>query len=77
MLKAIKRTPHVVTSKVGMAKSSNDIEVDDLKRRFAAIEEESTKLLKDAKAYREAVSSSWSIHSEKPFEAMKKSLALW
>lgn len=58
MLKAIKRTPHVVTSKVGMAKSSNDIEVDDLKRRFAAIEEESTKLLKDAKAYREAVSSS-------------------
>ncbi|KAG0142334.1 hypothetical protein CROQUDRAFT_662630 [Cronartium quercuum f. sp. fusiforme G11] len=57
MLKAIKRTPHVITSKVGMAKSSNDIEVDELKRRFTAIEEESAKLLKDAKAYREAVSN--------------------
>ncbi|KAH9820588.1 hypothetical protein DFH28DRAFT_629898 [Melampsora americana] len=57
MLKAIKRTPHVITSKVGMSKTSNDVEVDDLKRRFTAVEEETTKLLKDSKAYREAVSN--------------------
>lgn len=57
MLKAIKRTPHVITSKVGMSKTSNDVEVDDLKRRFTAVEEETAKLLKDSKAYREAVSN--------------------
>ncbi|MBW0539401.1 hypothetical protein O181_079116 [Austropuccinia psidii MF-1] len=55
MLKAVKRTPHVITTKVGMSKSSSDSEVDDLKRRFTTVEEESNKLLKDAKAYREAV----------------------
>ncbi|KAI8448751.1 hypothetical protein BY996DRAFT_8415918 [Phakopsora pachyrhizi] len=56
MLKAVRRTPHIITSKVGMAKSSSDLEVEDLKRRFTAIESESAKLLKDAKAYRDAVS---------------------
>ncbi|KNZ51290.1 hypothetical protein VP01_400g14 [Puccinia sorghi] len=55
MLKAVKRTPHVITTKVGMAKTSSDPEVDELKRRFTMAEEESVKLQKDAKAYREAV----------------------
>lgn len=56
MFKVVKRTPHIITSKVGMAKSSNDAEIDDLKRRFTAVEEESAKLLKDSKSYRDAVS---------------------
>lgn len=56
MLKAVKRTPHVITSKVGKAKTSSDAEVDELKRQFALVEQESVKLSKDAKAYREAVS---------------------
>ncbi|PLW16008.1 hypothetical protein PCANC_16595 [Puccinia coronata f. sp. avenae] len=55
MLKAVKRTPHVITTKVGMAKTSSDPEVDELKRQFVTVEEESAKLQKDAKAYREAV----------------------
>jgi len=55
MLKAVKRTPHVITTKVGMAKTSSDPEVDELKRQFTMVEEESGKLQKDAKAYREAV----------------------
>ncbi|KAI7934782.1 hypothetical protein MJO29_016045 [Puccinia striiformis f. sp. tritici] len=55
MLKAVKRTPHVITAKVGKAKTSVDPEVDELKRQFTTIEEESAKLQKDAKAYREAV----------------------
>jgi hypothetical protein len=57
MLKAVKRTPHVITTKVGMAKTSSDPEVDELKRQFVTVEEESAKLQKDAKAYREAVLS--------------------
>ena len=55
MLKAVKRTPHVITTKVGMAKTSSDPEVDELKRQFTTVEDESAKLQKDAKAYREAV----------------------
>ncbi|KAH7883953.1 hypothetical protein F5I97DRAFT_1938590 [Phlebopus sp. FC_14] len=55
--KAIKRTPHLVTSKVGFAKKSSDPEFDDYNRHFTALEQSTEKLLKDTKAFIEAVTS--------------------
>lgn len=55
--KAIKRTPHLVTSKVGFSKTSSDPEFDDYKRHFATLEQATEKLLKDTKAFTEAVVS--------------------
>ncbi|KAL4069323.1 hypothetical protein J3A83DRAFT_4250523 [Scleroderma citrinum] len=55
--KAIKRTPHLVTSKVGFSKTSSDPEFDDYNRHFAALEQATEKLLKDTKAFTEAVIS--------------------
>ncbi|GAA98949.1 uncharacterized protein L969DRAFT_88991 [Mixia osmundae IAM 14324] len=55
--KAIVRTPHMLTSKVGMASKSSDPEFDDLNRRFTVVEGNATKLLKDAEAYRSAAAS--------------------
>ncbi|EMD41357.1 hypothetical protein CERSUDRAFT_79015 [Gelatoporia subvermispora B] len=55
--KAFARTPHMITTKVGMSKKSNDPEFDDYGRRFTAIEQATDKLLKDTKAYSEAVSN--------------------
>ncbi|KAI5120227.1 hypothetical protein M0805_000041 [Coniferiporia weirii] len=53
--KAIKRTPHLVTSKVGMSKKSSDPEFDDYQRKFVTMEETAEKLLKDCKKFNEAV----------------------
>ncbi|KZT24675.1 BAR-domain-containing protein [Neolentinus lepideus HHB14362 ss-1] len=53
--KAIKRTPHLVTSKVGMSKKSIDPEFDDYQRRFGSLEQATEKLLKDTKAFTDAV----------------------
>ncbi|EPQ61224.1 BAR-domain-containing protein [Gloeophyllum trabeum ATCC 11539] len=53
--KAIKRTPHLVTTKVGMSKKSVDPEFDDYQRRFASLEQATEKLLKDTKAFTDAV----------------------
>ncbi|EIW86340.1 BAR-domain-containing protein [Coniophora puteana RWD-64-598 SS2] len=53
--KAIKRTPHLVTSKVGFSKKSSDPEFDDYNRHFAALEQSTEKLLKDTKGFCEAV----------------------
>ncbi|KAF8588489.1 BAR-domain-containing protein [Ramaria rubella] len=66
--KAIKRTPHLVTSKVGMSKKSNDPEFDEYNRKFTAMEGAVEKLLKDTKVYSENVTTmlssgqQWSIH---------------
>ncbi|CAL1697304.1 unnamed protein product [Somion occarium] len=53
--KAFARTPHLITTKVGMSKKSSDPEFDDYARRFAAIEGATDKLLKDTKAFTEGV----------------------
>lgn len=53
--KTIKRTPHLLTSKVGMAKKSSDPEFDEYNRHFTAMEAASEALLKDAKTFSEAV----------------------
>ncbi|KAF9001389.1 BAR-domain-containing protein [Hymenopellis radicata] len=53
--KAVKRTPFMVTSKVGMSKKSNDPEFDEYQHHFANMEQASEKLLKDTKAFMDAV----------------------
>ncbi|EJD04441.1 BAR-domain-containing protein [Fomitiporia mediterranea MF3/22] len=53
--KAIKRTPHMVTTKVGMSKKSADLEFDDYERKFSTMEDTVEKLLKDCKKFNEAV----------------------
>ncbi|KAL5534686.1 hypothetical protein ACEPAG_1150 [Sanghuangporus baumii] len=53
--KAIKRTPHLVTTKVGMSKKSSDPQFDDYQHKFTALEETVEKLLKDCKKFSEAV----------------------
>ncbi|KAG8999876.1 hypothetical protein FRB94_005869 [Tulasnella sp. JGI-2019a] len=55
--KAIKRTPFMVTSKVGMSKKSADPEFDEHNRNFTAMEGAAEALLKDSKAFAEAVTS--------------------
>ncbi|KLO11290.1 BAR-domain-containing protein [Schizopora paradoxa] len=55
MIKAVKRTPHLVTSKVGMSKKSTDPEFDDYQRKFTSMEDLVEKLLKDCKKFNEAV----------------------
>lgn len=56
-VKGIKRTPHMVTTKVGMSKKSSDSEFDDYQRHFGVMEGAVEKLLKDSKAFIEAVIS--------------------
>jgi len=53
--KALQRAPHLVTSRVGMAKASQDAEFNTLSGKFAIVEQSSEKLLKDAIAFRESV----------------------
>ncbi|KAF8238437.1 BAR-domain-containing protein [Tricholoma matsutake] len=55
--KAIQRTPFAVTSKMGMSKKSSDAEFDNYQRSFTALEQGTEKLLKDTKAFTEAVNS--------------------
>ncbi|CAK5279876.1 unnamed protein product [Mycena citricolor] len=57
LTKTIKRTPFMVTSKVGMSKKSQDTEFDDYQRHFANMEKASEKLLKDTKSFTNAVNS--------------------
>ncbi|KAH9994379.1 BAR-domain-containing protein [Russula vinacea] len=55
--KAIKRTPHMMTSKVGMSKKSSDQEFDDYQRNFALLETAAEKFLKDTKTFTDAVNT--------------------
>ncbi|KAI0271596.1 BAR-domain-containing protein [Gloeopeniophorella convolvens] len=57
LTKAIKRTPHMMGSKVGMSKKSNDPEFDDYQRNFATLESATEKFLKDTKAFSDAVNT--------------------
>ncbi|PWN20365.1 BAR-domain-containing protein [Microstroma glucosiphilum] len=55
--KFAKRTPHLLTTRVGMASKSHDAAFDDLNRRFTAIEKYTEKLVKDSTSFRDAVKS--------------------
>lgn len=55
--KAMKRTPHLMTSKIGMAAKSSDPAFDSLNQRFTSLEKLSEKLLKDSSTFRDAVTS--------------------
>ncbi|KAF5392622.1 hypothetical protein D9757_002121 [Collybiopsis confluens] len=54
-VKSVKRTPHMITTKVGMSKKSNDPEFDDYQRHFASMEQAVEKLIKDTKSFTDAV----------------------
>ncbi|KAK4057001.1 BAR adaptor protein Hob1 [Microbotryomycetes sp. JL221] len=56
-IKSIKRAPHMLTSKVGMATKSTDAETDELVRKFTGLEDYTTKLLKDSQTFRDAVNT--------------------
>jgi len=56
-LKAVKRAPHLVTSRVGMASKSSDAEFDEMNRRFTAFEGYAEKLMKDTTAFRDAINN--------------------
>jgi len=53
--KAIMRTPHMMTARVGLSKKSNDPEFDDYSRKFTAMEAATDKLYKDSKTFADAV----------------------
>ncbi|KAJ7037500.1 hypothetical protein C8F04DRAFT_1209850 [Mycena alexandri] len=55
--KSIKRTPFNITSKVGMSKRSTDPEFEDYQRHFGSMEKAAEKLLKDTKAFTDAVNA--------------------
>ncbi|KDQ54941.1 hypothetical protein JAAARDRAFT_38056 [Jaapia argillacea MUCL 33604] len=55
--KTMKRTPHMLTSKVGMSKKSSDPEFEDYQRHFATLEQATEKLIKDTKAFTEATNN--------------------
>ncbi|EPQ28487.1 uncharacterized protein PFL1_03790 [Pseudozyma flocculosa PF-1] len=53
--KAMKRTPHLMSSRVGLAAKSSDPQFDSLQQRFASLEKYAEKLLKDSATFRDAV----------------------
>ncbi|WWC89221.1 uncharacterized protein L201_004139 [Kwoniella dendrophila CBS 6074] len=55
--KALQRTPHNLTSRIGMSKKSTDPEFNDYERKFAAIEAACEKMLKDSTTFRDSVSN--------------------
>ncbi|KZS90377.1 BAR-domain-containing protein [Sistotremastrum niveocremeum HHB9708] len=55
--RALARTPHMVTAKVGMSKKSSDPEFDDYHRKFTTLEAETEKLLKDCGVFTASVVS--------------------
>ncbi|KAK8864497.1 hypothetical protein IAR55_001747 [Kwoniella newhampshirensis] len=56
LTKALQRTPHNITSRIGMAKKSTDPEFNDYERKFAAVEAASEKMHKDSVVFRDSVS---------------------
>ncbi|WVR06950.1 hypothetical protein IAU60_003986 [Kwoniella sp. DSM 27419] len=57
LTKALQRTPHNLTSRIGMAKKSTDPEFNDYERKFAAVEAACEKMLKDSVVFRDSVSN--------------------
>ncbi|WWD03087.1 hypothetical protein V865_001133 [Kwoniella europaea PYCC6329] len=55
--KALQRTPHNLTSRIGMSKKSTDVEFNDYERKFTAVEAACEKMLKDSTVFRDSVSN--------------------
>lgn len=53
--KFIQRTPHVVTSKVGLSAKSTDVEFDHLRHKFAAVEKLIRQLTRESRTYLDAI----------------------
>ncbi|WFC94630.1 BAR adaptor protein Hob1 [Malassezia brasiliensis] len=54
LAKVMKRTPHIVSSKVGLAAKSTDVEFDHMKRKFEAMERLVHQLARESKTYLDA-----------------------
>ncbi|ORX35804.1 hypothetical protein BD324DRAFT_631775 [Kockovaella imperatae] len=57
LTKALARTPHNLTSKIGMAKKSSDPEYNDWERKFAAVEAACEKMYKESATFRDSVTT--------------------
>ena len=55
--KFLQRTPHMVSSKVGMSAKSTDVEFDHLRHKFEAMEKLIKQLAKESNTYLGAVKS--------------------
>ncbi|WFD20662.1 BAR adaptor protein Hob1 [Malassezia caprae] len=53
--KFIQRTPHVVTSKVGLSSKSTDVEFDHLRHKFKAVEKLIRQLTRESRTYLDAI----------------------
>lgn len=53
--KFIQRTPHVVTSKVGLSAKSTDVEFDHLRHKFTAVEKLIRQLTRESRTYLDAI----------------------
>jgi len=53
--KFIQRTPHVVTSKVGLSSKSTDVEFDHLRHKFTAVEKLIRQLTRESRTYLDAI----------------------
>lgn len=55
--KFIQRTPHMVTSKVGLSAKSTDVEFDHLRNKFLAMEKLIRQLSKESSTYLDSLRS--------------------
>ncbi|GMK55211.1 hypothetical protein CspeluHIS016_0202670 [Cutaneotrichosporon spelunceum] len=55
--KALQRTPHNLGSRMGMSKTSSDVEFADWERKFSAVEAASDKMHRDSIVFRDGVTS--------------------
>lgn len=71
--KAIMRTPHLMSSKVGFSKKSSDPEFDEMNRKMQAIESSMEKFVKDLKSFTDGVTGflmgaeNWAVHFQNIF----------
>lgn len=57
LAKVIKRTPHMVSSKVGLAAKSTDVEFDHMRNKFQAMAKLIRQLAKESTTYLDSVKS--------------------
>lgn len=57
--KLVKRTPHMMSSKVGLAATSTDADFEILKSRFKAMEKLVQQLVRETQTYLDAARGAW------------------
>lgn len=59
--KLVKRAPHMMSSKVGFAATSTDIEFDHLKSKFHAMQRLIGQLLKESTTFLDSTRGAWAL----------------